>query len=366
MQTAEFLKRLTEASGVAGMESQEVAGIVADAFAGMSDEVHRDAMGNVIAIKRGSGLPNGEHPRIMLAGHMDEIGLIVTKLDGGFLRFGTVGGFDVRALLGQEVTVHGRRSLRGIVGCRPPHVLSAAEYEKVVPLQDMFIDVGLEPEALAEAVAVGDVVTMLRRQTALGGNYQAGKAMDDRAAVAAIALCLEMLAKRRHSWDVYAVATVQEELGLRGATTSAYGVGPQLAVAIDVTFGCQPGLPEGESVSMGGGPPIGVGANFHPRVAERLIETAKANEIPYQIEPMPSRSGTDAWAIQVAREGVPTALLSIPLRYMHTSVETVNTQDIERTGRLLAEFITGLDEAFAQEIKVQVHRLGEQGGATCC
>lgn len=365
MQVVEFLKQMTEASGVSGAEGP-VAGIISEAFGRLADEVRTDALGNVIALKRGSGLASGEHPRIMLAGHMDEIGLIVTKIDRGFLRFATVGGFDARTLLGQEVIVCGRRPLPGVIGCRPPHVLPAAENERVIPLDELFIDVGLTPEAVAEAVQVGDLITARRELTELAGKYLAAKALDDRAAVAAIAVCLELLGKRRHSWDVYAVATVQEEVGLRGAITSAYGVAPQLAIAVDVTHGNQCGVPESETVTMGGGPPIGIGANFHPRVHQRLVETARAHEIPYQIEPTPARSGTDAWAIQVSREGVPTALLSIPLRYMHTPVETVNTQDIERTGRLMAEFIAGLDEAFTQEVSVQVVRRSEQGGSQCC
>lgn len=365
METSEFLKTIIEASGVSGAESQ-VAAIVAERFGAFADEVQTDVLGNVIALKRGEGTAGGEHPRIMLAGHMDEIGLMVTKLDESFLRFATVGGFDVRTLLGQEVIVHGRRPLSGVIGSRPPHVLPPDEREKVVPLEDLFIDVGLSQDSLAEVVSVGDVVTMRRQQVKMAGDYVAGKAMDDRTAVAAIASCLELLAGRRHAWDVYAVATVQEEVGLRGATTSAYGVAPQLAIAVDVTFGNQAGVPETQTMSMGGGPPIGLGANFHPRVHERLVETAKACEIPYQIDPMPGRSGTDAWAIQVSREGIPTALLSIPLRNMHTPVETVNVKDIERTGRLMAEFIAGLDEAFARELAVQVQPLDGQGGATCC
>lgn len=365
MQVRELLKRITEASGVSGAESQ-VAGIVAETFAGLADEVRTDVLGNVIALKRGEGPGSGEHPRIMLAGHMDEIGLMVTKLDQGFIRFATVGAFDVRTLLGQEVIVHGRRPLAGVIGCRPPHVLAADENERIVPLEDLFIDVGLGPEALAELVQVGDVVSTRRQQIDLAAGYVAGKAMDDRAAVAAIAACLDLLRKRRHSWDVYAVATVQEEVGLRGAMTSAFGVAPQLAIAVDVTFGSQWGVSEWETATMGGGPPIGLGANFHPQVHERLVETAKSCEIPHQIGPTPGPSGTDAWAIQVTREGIPTALLSIPLRYMHTPLETVNVQDIERTGRLMAEFIAGLDEAFAHELSVQVKRLNGQGGPTCC
>jgi len=364
VQAVEFLKKISEASGVSGAEA-EVAGIVAETFGALADEVRSDALGNVIALKRGDGLANGEHPRIMLAAHMDEIGLMITKVDGGFLRFTQVGGFDVRTLLGQEVTVHGRKKLAGVIGSRPPHVLSAGDYDRVVPMDQLFLDLGLEAEALAELVAVGDVVTIRRAPVTLGRSLLAGKSFDDRACVAAIEGCLELLAKRRHSWDVYAVATTQEEVGLRGATTSAYGVAPQLAIALDVTFGSQPGVSDSESMGMGDGPSIGLGANFHPKVHERLVATAKAHEIPYQIDPTPGRSGTDAWAIQVTREGIPTALVSIPLRSMHTPVETIDTRDAERAARLLAEFIAELDGEFAQVLGVQVKRLSGQGGQAC-
>lgn len=336
MQIAPLLKKLSEARGVSGYEA-EVRGIVTEEFGRYADEVQTDKLGSVIALKKG----DGEEPRrrIMLAGHMDEIGLIVTKLEKGFLRFTSVGGFDVRTLLGQEVTVHGREDLPGIIGSRPPHVLPREEREKTIPLDKLFIDVGTGKGGLERLVRVGDLVTLRREFTQLKGDLVVGKAFDDRAAVAAILVCLEGLASVRHAWDVCAVATVQEEVGMRGAITSAYGLAPDAAIAIDATFGDQPGVCETETVKMGKGPAIAFGPNVHPRLYEALVEVAKELEIPYQVEPVPGRSGTDAWAIQVTREGIPTALLSIPLRNMHTSVETVSLKDVERTGRLMAGFI---------------------------
>ena len=347
MQIAPLLKKLSEARGVSGYEA-EVRGIVAEEFGRYADEVQTDKLGNVIALKRGEG----EEPRrrIMLAGHMDEIGLMVTTLEKGFLRFTSVGGLDERTLLGQEVTVHGRRDLPGIIGSRPPHVLPREERDKTIDMDKLFIDVGMGAEELARLVRVGDLATMKREFTQLQGDLVAGKAFDDRAAVAAILVCLEGLASVRHAWDVYAVATVQEEVGLRGAITSAYGLAPDVGIAIDVTFGDQPGVPEAETVEMGKGPAIAFGPNVHPKLYETLVEVAQELEIPYQVEPIPGRSGTDAWAIQVTREGIPTALLSIPLRYMHTSVETVSLKDVERTGRLMAGFIVGLDEGFMERV----------------
>jgi len=348
VQIAPLLKKLSEARGVSGYEA-EVRGIVTEEFGRYADEVQTDKLGSVIALKRGEG----EEPRrrIMLAGHIDEIGLMVTKLEEGFLHFTSVGGFDERVLLGQEVTVHGRKDLPGIIGSRPPHVLPKEEREKTIPLDKLFIDVGMGEEELARLVRVGDLVTLRREFTQLKGDLVVGKALDDRAGVAAILICLEGLASVRHAWDVYAVATVQEEVGLRGAIASAYGLAPDLGIAIDGGFGNQPGVPEAETVEIGQGPAIAFGPNVHPRLHEALVEVAKELEIPYQVEPVPGRSGTDAWAIQVTREGIPTALLSIPLRYMHSSVETVSLKDVERTGRLIAGFIGRLDEGFMERMR---------------
>jgi putative aminopeptidase FrvX len=343
----EYLKRLSEASGVSGYEA-DVRGIVRGQFTTLADEVAVDTLGNLIALKRGGG----EAPRrsIMLAGHMDEIGLLVTKQDKGFLRFTTVGGFDDRVLLGQEVWVHGRERLSGIIGSRPPHVLGPEEREKKVPRDQLFVDVARTEEELRALVRVGDVITVKRAVTELTGGRMTGKAFDDRAAVACIFHCLQLLASYRHAWDVYAVATVQEETGLKGALVSAFGIAPDVGIAIDVGHGDMAGVPESQTVKMGGGPALGFGPNIHPLVHERLVETAKAYEIDYQIDPIPGRSGTDAWAIQVAREGIPTGLISIPLRYMHTSVETLVVQDLERIGRLLAHLIGELDDSFATKL----------------
>jgi len=340
MELSSFLKRLCEAQGVSGYET-EVRRVIKEEFSKYADEVRVDKMGNVIALKKGTGEPRR---RVMLAGHMDEIGLIITKIEKGFLRFSTVGGVDQRVLPGQEVMVHGHRDLLGVIGARPPHVVPKEEREKVIPLKELFIDVGLPPEEVEKVVRVGDLATIRREFVELKGGLVSAKAFDSRAAIAAISLCLRELSSERHAWDVYAVATVQEEVGLRGAITSAYGLAPDVAIAIDVGFGWAPGLSEEESIVLGKGPAIALGPNIHPYIHELLVQAAQELEIPYQLEPIPGFSGTDAWAIQVSREGVPTGLLSIPLRYMHTSVETLSLKDVERTGRLLVAFVKKLEQ----------------------
>ena len=360
MEVVSFLKSLSEASGVSGYED-EVRGLVEKTFASLADEVRTDAMGNVIALKRGRGVD--PRPRIMLAGHMDEIGLIVTVLDQGFLRFTQVGGFDVRTLMGQEVLVHGRRPLPGIIGSRPPHVLSAQERSKPAPMEELFIDVGLTQQELEEVVRVGDLITIHRPFVELQNGLVSGKAFDDRAAVTAIAVCLDVLQTLAHTWDVYGVATVQEEVGLRGAMTSTYGIAPDIGIALDVGFGKQPGVAEQYSIDLDKGPALMIGPNIHPVLHSELRRVAREHEIPVQVEVGPRGTGTDANAMQITREGIPTALLSLPLRNMHTPVETLAVKDLVRSGRLLAQFIAGLDKEFMEKVTWERRAQREGEGA---
>jgi endoglucanase len=355
--TIALLKRLSEAHGVSGYEDQ-VRDIVHAEFARHADEVRTDTLGNVIALKKGN-IPAGAasyvgarspRPSIMLATHMDEIGLIVSELEEGFIHFQQVGGYDDRVLLGQEVLVHGRRQLPGIIGARPPHVLPSEERDKAIPYDKLLIDVGLSAEELPKSVRVGDLITMGRRFVEMQNGIAAGKALDNRASVAAAALCLEELGRVQHLWDVYVVATVQEEVGLKGALTSAYSLQPDLGLAIDVTFAKQPGTPDEHTFELGKGPVIGIGPNFHPKVQKALVEAAERMELEYQLEPTTRPGGTDAAAIQIVREGIPTALITIPLRNMHTPVETLAVKDVERAGRLLAAFAGRLDGDFLESL----------------
>ncbi len=349
MDTASLLKELTEARGPSGHEA-EVRRIVRGRLSGFADEMREDPMGSLIALKKGFG--PAPRPSLMLAGHMDEIALWVTRIEKGFLGVTAV-GFDARVLFGQKVTVHGRRPLPALVVSVPPHFLAPADQEKPVPIEKLFVDVGLPPGEVEGLVRVGDVVTLDARFIPLAGGMAASKSLDDRAAVATMVLCMEELSRRSHAWDLYAVATVQEETGLKGALTSAYGVDPVAGLAIDVTFAQQPGVTGPETSKLDGGPTISLGPNFHPRIFERLVAAAKAVEIPFQVDPVPGASGTDAWAIQAARSGIPCGLLSIPVRAMHTPVETVSLRDIERAARLAAEFTCRLDAGFAESLVVR-------------
>jgi tetrahedral aminopeptidase len=350
-----LLKQLSEAEGITGFE-QPVCELLRQIWGAFVDEMHVGKLGSLVALKRGTS--PGDRPKLMLAAHMDEIGLRVIDVEKGFLRVTRVGGADRRVLLGLEVVVHATRASRdtrdlpGIVATRPPHVLPKDQRKKTVGWDEIFVDVGLPPEEVARLVSVGDLISFRREVAELKNRRLAGKAFDDRACVAIVTLALEQLAHMRHDWDVFAVATVQEEIGLKGALTSAYGVAPDLAVALDVTFGKQPGVSDVDAAPLGEGPVVSIGPNFHPGVVARLKETAETHEIPYQLEPAPGRLGTDAWAIQVSREGVPTGLICLPLRYMHQPVETLDVRDVERGARLLATFTAGLETGFLEKLMV--------------
>lgn len=338
-QAKEFLKKLSEYHGVSGYE-RSIAPLVIQEFQANADEVRTDRFGNIYAHKKGK---KGRY-KIMLAAHMDEIGLMVKKIDPrGFLRFSAVGGVDQRTLLSQEVIIHGRQSIPGVIGSMPPHLVRE-EGSKAVKIEDMGIDVGLPYEEIQKLIRVGDVITLKRSPIELLGGLIAGKSLDDRAGVVVMQICLQELHKLHHDHDVIAVTTTQEEVGLRGALTSAYTINPDLAIAIDVTHAATPDTKDRVSVELGKGPAIAIGPNIHPQIFDRLTETAQNVRIPIQIEPIPGMSGTDAWAIQVSQAGVPTGLLSIPLRYMHTSVETLDMQDVVNSGILLAHFIASLPE----------------------
>ena len=324
-----------------------------------ADETRVDKMGNALAISHGTdpaAAPRRSRrqatPRrsIMLATHMDEIGLMVAGVKYGFIHLVAMGDVDARILPGQEVIVHGRRDLPGLVASTPPHLLKAAERNKVTPLDSLWVDVGLPARQVERLVHVGDLISLRRAVLELKNGRLAGKAFDNRASVAAVAVCLEQLKPAQHHWDLLAVATVQEEVSLLGAATSAFALQPDVAIAIDVTFATQHNADGVETFALDKGPTINVGPNMHPRMTQGLRDAARRLELDTRLEPLTGHSGTDGWAIQVAREGIPTGIVAIPIRSMHTPVETVAIKDVERTGRLLAEFIRGLDEEFYQSL----------------
>jgi endoglucanase len=342
------LKLLVEAHAPSGHEAP-VRDILRSEWAALTDSMEMDGLGSLIGIKRATQ-PLEQPRRIMLAAHMDEIGMMVRDIVDGFIYIHRISGVDNRIMLSQPVIVHGKQPLPGIVASVPPHLLTAEMRQKYPSFDELVIDLGLPASEVESLVRIGDLITMDATMIDLNGSRVAGKVMDDRACVAAVTACLHELQSLQHSWDVYAVATVQEETGLLGAMTAAYAVQPDIAIALDVTFGAQPGVDADTASEVGGGPVVSTGPNFHVKLVEKIKETARSNEFKFQDDVIPGASGTDAWAIQVAREGIPTALLSIAIRNMHSPVETLDIRDITRTGRLMARFIAGLDAEFLAAI----------------
>ncbi len=345
-----FLKTLISAPGLSGHE-KPIRDIIETAWRPLTDEIHLSRLGSLHGLKRGAGAD--PRPSILLAAHMDAIGLMVTAQVGDFLRVTEIGGLDVRVLPGQRVIVHGRRDLPGLIVCPPARLLPEEAREGPVALKYLLIDTGLSEKELHKLIRPGDLASFAQEPLELRGETLAGHSLDNRASVAALTHCLQSLQGRAHAWDVWAVATVQEEVTLGGARTSAFDLHPQLAVAVDVTWGRGPGTPDYKTFPLGKGPTLGWGPNIHSGFHKAFKQVAERLEIPHAVEVMPRHSGTDAFSLQVAAEGIASMVVSIPLRYMHTPVEVVALKDISRTGQLLAEFIAGLQPGFMDTLTLE-------------
>lgn len=310
------------------------------------DEIRTDAMGNLIAVKR-CGRENAK--RLLLDAHMDEIGMIVTDIDkSGFLRFSSLGGIDPRMLPAREVKLLTEPPLRGIIDTMPPHALKAEDMDKSIDSKKLFIDVGLSAERARELVPLGTPAVFAGSAECFGENEICSKALDDRACVAIIIKIMEELSSRAPALDVYCLISTQEELGMRGAITGAFAVEPDYAVALDVTHAATPDSKKGETMDMGKGAAIGVGPNMSRRLSSMLLDIAKEKGIPSQTEVMGGCTGTNGWVIQVSREGVLTALASLPVKYMHSPVETMDVRDAEAIIELIAELAVRLGKEDAR------------------
>jgi endoglucanase len=342
-----FLKDLLSAPGLSGYEDP-AAEIIRARWTPLVDEISRSKVGSLHGLRRGTGAE--PRPSVMIATHMDAIGLMVTGIVDGFLRVTSVGGVDARVLPGQLVTVHGREALPAVVAQPPARLLPPDLGDGPVPLEHLLVDTGLPPKKTAELVRVGDLVSYASEPVELAGEVITGHTLDNRSSVAALTACLEEIQNRPHAWDVWAVATVQEETSLGGGYTSAYQIRPSLAIVVDVTFAKGPSASDWQTSPLGKGPTLCMGPNIHPALHKALKELADKLEIPYTLEYAPRNTGTDAFATQVTAEGIPSAVIGIPLRYMHTPVEVVALKDIQRAGRLMAEFIAGLTPQFMEKI----------------
>jgi endoglucanase len=333
-----FLKQLLNTPSASGFE-HDIQEVVRSWAGQHADDVRTDRHGNVLAV-----LNPGAGPRVMLAGHCDQIALMVQHIDdNGFLYVQPIGGWDMQVLLGQNLTVWTQEGpVNAVVSRKATHLLTGDERNKVPQFTDVWVDIGAKDRKEAEGlVTPGDPVTFALEYRELRNGLATSPAMDDKVGVWVVMETLRLLQGRPLQASIYCVSTVQEEIGLRGATTSSYGIHPTVGIAVDVTHSTDtPGNEKKQlgDVKLGSGPVIFRGANINRRVFERLRDTASAVEIPAQIRGAPRATGTDANAIQLARDGVATGLIGIPNRYMHSPVEVVSLDDLDRAARLLAEF----------------------------
>jgi len=344
-----FLKSLISVSGVSGYETP-VAKLIEEKWRPLVDEVSTSRVGSLHGLKRGSG--KGKRPSVMIATHMDAIGMMVTKVTDGFLHITNVGGIDVRVLPGAQVSVHASsgEELPAVIAMPSAKLLPESAGDGVLEIGYLLVDTGLTPREVEKKVRVGDLVSFANEPLELAGDVISGHTIDNRASVAALTVCLEELQGKSHIWDVWAVATVQEETSYLGAYSSAFEIRPDIAIAVDGTFAKGPGANGWQSQPMGKGVGLCMGPNMHPFLHKKLTELAEKLEIPWFLDVTADHSGTDAYPMQVTAEGIPTALVEFPIRYMHTPVESVAVKDIQRAGRLLAEFIASLEIDFVESI----------------
>lgn len=348
---ADLLKTLSDAHGLSGYED-DVAALLRHEMEPFVDEVTVDKMGNVIGTRAGDG------PAVMVAAHMDEIGLMVQHVDDdGFLRVVPVGGWSDQTILGQRVlisTTDGGR-IPGVVGSKPPHMMDAEDRKRIIKIKEMFVDCGAASadDAAALGVEIGSPITIDREFLRLGKDLVTGKALDNRAGCAMMVWALRMLRRKKVRATIQAVGTVQEEVGLKGARTSAYGLAPDVAIATDVTIpGDHPGLTKNDSrMTLGKGPGItiidaaGRGVIARRPVVQWLRETADKASLPYQLE-VGNAGNTDATAISISKTGVPCTVVTVPTRYIHSPVEVLSLRDLENGAALIAAAIQSAHHYF--------------------
>ncbi|MGL6196827.1 MAG: M42 family metallopeptidase [Thermoguttaceae bacterium] len=339
----EFLKKVLETPSPSGFE-EPVQKIVREYISPFADEVKTDVHGNVIAVRNPTATV-----RVMFAGHCDQIGLIVNYIDDqGFIYVLTIGGWDIQNLIGQRVKIWTQAGpICGVIGKKPIHLMTDEDKKKVPKIQDLWIDIGATSKEEAEkTVRIGDSITIDLAYGELMNNLIAAPATDDKAGMWVVMEALRRIDASKLKVAVYAVSTVQEEVGLRGARTSAYGIDPHIGIAVDVTFATDcPTIEKKQNgeVKLGGGPAVTRGPNITTKLANAIVDVAKANEIPVQICAEGRMTGTDANSIQVNKSGVATALISIPNRYMHTPVEVISLDDIDKAADLLARYVESIE-----------------------
>ena len=323
---------LAKANGTSGDEFEACS--VAESFLSEYMTVHTDKIGSLVGT-----VGNGKF-RILLDAHIDRIGLVVRGIDEkGFLLVSAIGGADPRVLVGAKVTVHGREPLLGVVCSTPPHLMKKEDAEKGVEIKSLAVDIGFSKAEAEKLVSIGDRITVESEQLSLLGNRIVSPALDDRCGVAALILAIEAVHDKLKNCCIMLQLSSREEAGGAGAKTAAYNADSDVAIVVDVGFGSDPHCSKTEANELSKGPSIGISPTLDRNLMLELVQIAKENEIPYQHDVMSGRTGTNADQINVSRGGVRTALLSIPLRNMHTQVEVIDIADIENTAKLIARYI---------------------------
>lgn len=345
-QSRDFLRRLMNTIGPSGYE-QESARVWMNEAETFSDEVWGDLHGNAYAV-----VNKGGGPRVMLAGHLDEIGLLITHVDdNGYLYFTGIGGWDPQILAGQRIwisTKNGR--INGAIGKKPIHLMEEKDRSNAVKIDDLWIDIGAkDKEEALKMVRIGDPAVIAYSYEEMPNNLAIARGFDDRVGAFVVLEAARLLSEMKPTAEVVAVGTVQEEIGLRGATTSAYKLNPRAGIAVDVDFATDFPTMDGEKkksgeVKMGLGPSVTRGANINPKMYDLMIGAAEENEIPYQLKAYARGTGTDANAMQLSRSGIATGLIGVPNRYMHTPCEVVHLEDLENCYKLIAHTCAEIDE----------------------
>jgi len=336
-----YLADLMNAPSPSGYEDQARAVWRAE-MKTVADRVYGDTHGNSVAVLNEKG-----SPRIMLAGHIDELGFQVTYIsDDGYIGFEPIGGFDAPIVPGRRVTIHSAKGpVKGVIGKKAIHLMKSDERGKSAEVTDLWIDIGLDKKKkVLKLIEIGDCATFNDGFDQLTDTVYVSRGVDDRIGAFVAGEVLRYLKGTKCSAAVFAAATVQEEVGLRGAKTSAYGIDPDAAFAIDVTHAASPDVNKKLicGIELGKGPTVGCGANFNPKLYRLVADVARKRKIKIQIEPSPGGTGTDANAIQLNRAGVPCSLISIPNRYMHTPAELFDIRDVEAAVRLIGETILSI------------------------
>lgn len=332
MDTKELCFSLAEANGTSGDEAQACE--LAKEYLSKFMDVKTDKLGSLV------GTMGNGRLKILLDAHIDRIGLVVREIDkDGFLLVSAVGGVDPRVLVGAEVTVFGSEKLRGVICSTPPHLLTKADKENCVEVKSLAVDIGLSKDKAAQKVSIGDRIVIGSRPLTLLNNKISCGALDDRCGAASLILAVEKLSGKLKNCTVALQLSSQEEVGGSGAKTAAYTADSDIAIVVDVGFGSDPYCSKTETNELSKGPSIGISPTLDRELMLELVQAAKENNIPYQHDVMSGRTGTNADNINISRGGVRTALLSIPLRHMHTAVEVIDVRDVEYTAELIAAYV---------------------------